>query len=715
MRLSRIILAPALFAAAALLALLTAWIAVGVIERVSKEIVTNALSLQGHEWTQVETDGLQVVLSGIAPSEASRFSALSAAGSRVDAARVIDQMEVVAAAAITPPQFSIEILRNDAGISLIGLIPATTDRPALLRRLKRIAGKTHVTDLLEAADYPVPRSWTPALGFALDALEMLPRSKISVDAQRVAITAISDGAAQKRRWETQLAGSKPGGLGLLLSISAPRPVITPFTLRFLIEGGTPRFDACSAHTEAGRDKILAAAATAGLEVGANCTLGLGVPSPDWPDAVARGIAAVVALGGGSLTFSDADVTLIAPDTTPQATFDKVAAELEADLPELFSLHAVLPEAVKIDGTGEGEDGPPEFVATRSPEGLVQLRGRLADEAQRTAAESFARARFGVEHVYAATRLDDDLPRGWSVRVLAALDALGYLDNGAVVVQPEVVDIRGKTGIAEASAEISRLLSEKLGEAQDFRVNVDYIETLDPEQAGPSPEECVSAINAILAANKITFAPGSSEIDAAAREVIDAIVTAMEGCGEVPMEIAGYTDSQGREEMNQALSQSRAQAVLNALLARRVLTDNLTAHGYGEANPIADNGTEEGREANRRIEFHLIQTEASEGGDGATTEPDTTGDAEAGEEEGAPSADETAEDAAEDTGNTGTGDGTKESVADNTNAEETPGEAVATDSQDTPEAGAEGAPAEADAPPEEIGENAGDTQEGEQTQ
>ena len=54
-----------------------------------------------------------------------------------------------------------------------------------------------------------------------------------------------------------------------------------------------------------------------------------------------------------------------------------------------------------------------------------------------------------------------------------------------------------------------------------------------------------------------------------------------------------------------LSQSRADAVLNALLARRVLTTNLTARGYGESEPIADNGTEEGREANRRIEFKLL--------------------------------------------------------------------------------------------------------------
>ncbi len=610
MRLSRIILAPSLFILAALAALLAAWLSAGTIERNSQDAVSDALILQGHEWVDVKANGLQVLLSGTAPNEATRFRALSIAGSEVDATRMIDHMDVIAAAAITPPRFSVEILRNDAGITLIGLIPAATDHAGLRKRIKDIAGSTHVGDLLEIADYPVPVDWNEVLDFAIDALEKLPRSKISMNAQRVAITAISDSAVQKSGWEGELTRAAPQGLMLAIDISAPRPVITPFTLRFLIEDGTARFDACSAHDEQGREMVLAAAAVAGLEGTATCTLGLGVPSPDWPQAVARGIEAVDQLGGGSLTFSDADVTLIAPDTTPQPLFDKVAAELEADLPELFSLHAVLPEPVKIDGTGEG-DGPPEFVATRSPEGLVQLRGRLSDDIQRAATESVARARFGVEAVYSATRLDQDLPRGWSTRVLAAIQALALLDNGAVVVQPDVVDVRGNTGDAEASAEISRLLSEKLGEAQDFRVNVTYQEALDPAQALPAPEECVAAINAIMAEAKITFAPGSSTIEAEARDTVDKIVDVMKDCAEVQMEIAGYTDSQGREEMNQALSQNRAQAVLNALLARRVLTSNLTAHGYGEADPIADNETDEGREANRRIEFRLLTPEPDE--------------------------------------------------------------------------------------------------------
>ena len=69
--------------------------------------------------------------------------------------------------------------------------------------------------------------------------------------------------------------------------------------------------------------------------------------------------------------------------------------------------------------------------------------------------------------------------------------------------------------------------------------------------------------------------------------------------------AGYTDAQGSEEGNRKLSQSRAEAVLAALKGRRVAVDGFTAVGYGEADPIADNVAEDGREANRRIEFKFL--------------------------------------------------------------------------------------------------------------
>jgi OOP family OmpA-OmpF porin len=92
--------------------------------------------------------------------------------------------------------------------------------------------------------------------------------------------------------------------------------------------------------------------------------------------------------------------------------------------------------------------------------------------------------------------------------------------------------------------------------------------------------------------------------------MDDIAEVLKRCGDLRMEIQGHTDSQGRDIMNQELSEARAQSVLQALRDRRVLTASFTSQGYGETVPIADNKTEEGREANRRIEFVLIRPKPS---------------------------------------------------------------------------------------------------------
>lgn len=603
MRLSSIFAIAGTFLVAALLCLLAARFSVTVIEESSRNAVRDTLDENGMTWTEVDADGLQVFLAGTAPSEATRFKALSIAGTVVDAARVIDQMLVEDTAGLAPPRFSIEILRNDSGISLIGLIPASTDREDLVARVSRVADGDSVTDLLETADYTEPETWQDALGFAVQSLKSLPRTKVSIEANRVEVTAMADSVQAKTRIETELARNVPDGVRLALDISAPRPVITPFTLRYLLQDGVGRFDACSADTEDARDRILSAAGRAGLSGKAQCTIGLGVPSPQWARAAELAIGALADLGGGSVTFSDADIALVALEGTPQGRFDDVIGGLETSLPDVFALQAVLPEPA--DSTTVSV---PEFVATLSPEGLVQIRGRVDSELTRETVDSYAKARFKSDVVHTTARVAENLPKGWTTRVLTALEALSHLSNGAVTVTPDTLSVVGQTGNKEAGSLIATLLAGKLGEAAQFSIDVAYQEALDPVASLPTPDECESMIADILATRKINFEPGSATIDANGASIMDDIAEILKRCGEIRMEIGGHTDSQGREVMNQQLSQARAQSVLNELRARRVLTSSFSAKGYGESEPIADNETEEGREANRRIEFKLIRPE-----------------------------------------------------------------------------------------------------------
>lgn len=610
MRFPRALVVTAAFLAAAILAILAAFLTALGIEGRSASVVNTRLLNDGITWVTVEPDGLKLYMRGTAPNEAARFRAVNLAGSVIDASRVRDELEVTPVRAIEAPRFSVEMLRNDDGLQLIGLLPAGNggaDPVAVLtQEAENLASGLTVTDMLETAAFPAPEGWEEALGYGLTALRMLPRSKISVAVDSVAITAISDSESEKRRLESELARLKPEGLPVRIDISAPRPVLTPFTLRFIIDDAGARFDACSADTERARNRIIAAAVAAGAEGKAPCTIGLGVPSPSWAEAAEAGIRAVAALGAGSFTMSDADLTLQATETTSQASFDRVVGDLRAALPDVFSLTAILPP--KPSAT---QEGPAEFTATLGENGRVELRGRVTDDLMQKAVDSYARAQFGADEVYTATRLDENLPDGWSIRVLAGLESLAELAEGSLLVRADLVEVKGITGSQGARARITQVLSDKLGQGQSFRVNVTYDEKRDPLAALPTPEECLAEINSAMTRRKITFAPGSTEIDADANQTMDALAEILKTCPGLQLEIGGHTDSQGSEEGNRALSQARAEAVLIALQGRRAPVELMTAVGYGETRPIADNGTEEGREANRRIEFTLLGGTAPE--------------------------------------------------------------------------------------------------------
>jgi OmpA-OmpF porin, OOP family len=604
-RLSPTTLAILAFLLAAMLMVCVSYAAALVIEQRTAKAVSAKLAGAEITWIDVQADGLQLHLSGTAPNEAARFRAVNMVGTLIDSARIRDGLDVAPASAITAPDFSVQMLRTEDGIQLIGLVPenpgeGAMSKAALAEAAAALTPGTDVADLLETANYPAPVTWGAALSFGLEALKRLERAKISVEEKRVAVTAISDSEAEKRRLETDLRAIAPKDVQLILDISAPRPVITPFTLRFVVDAEGARFDSCSADTERAQSQILAAATAAGLTGRALCNVGLGTPTPRWAEAVIRAIRAVAELGNASVTFSDADVTLLASSDVTQAAFDKVVGELETSLPDAFSLTST--REVK---DASAPRGPAEFTATLSAEGKVELRGRLTDEPQRKAVDAFARAAFEGAEVLTATRLDDTLPDGWPVRVLAGLEALAEVEEGSLLVRADTVEVTGVTGSLETRGKITQILSGKLGQGQTFQVKVRYEEALDPIASLPTPEECAADVNAVIAKTKITFTPASAELATGARPVLDALAAILVACPPMQLEIAGHTDAQGSEGGNQALSQARAEAVLLALQGRRVDISGMNAKGFGEADPIADNATEEGREANRRIEFVLI--------------------------------------------------------------------------------------------------------------
>jgi outer membrane protein OmpA-like peptidoglycan-associated protein len=109
---------------------------------------------------------------------------------------------------------------------------------------------------------------------------------------------------------------------------------------------------------------------------------------------------------------------------------------------------------------------------------------------------------------------------------------------------------------------------------------------------------------------VTFATGSSDLRPAFFDVLVSVGKVLTEFDQTVVEVAGHTDSKGSEPYNQGLSERRATSVSQYLQTHGVFDERLISIGLGENRPIADNGTDSGRQMNRRVEITMVPVTAS---------------------------------------------------------------------------------------------------------
>lgn len=109
-------------------------------------------------------------------------------------------------------------------------------------------------------------------------------------------------------------------------------------------------------------------------------------------------------------------------------------------------------------------------------------------------------------------------------------------------------------------------------------------------------------------NDILFSVGSSELSAASLQTLSDLNRVLKKYPKNRIVVQGYTDSTGSDAINQKLSTARAKAVYDYLLGSGLKTLSIKYVGYGPANPVASNDTEEGRAANRRVVLAITANE-----------------------------------------------------------------------------------------------------------
>jgi outer membrane protein OmpA-like peptidoglycan-associated protein len=107
-------------------------------------------------------------------------------------------------------------------------------------------------------------------------------------------------------------------------------------------------------------------------------------------------------------------------------------------------------------------------------------------------------------------------------------------------------------------------------------------------------------------DRLLFETGSSKLSPTSKEQVDNIAAILKAYPAVNIKLGGYTDNVGNAAANQKLSGDRANTVKAALVERGIAAGRLAAEGYGDAHPVADNSTPEGREQNRRIAIRVTK-------------------------------------------------------------------------------------------------------------
>jgi OOP family OmpA-OmpF porin len=342
----------------------------------------------------------------------------------------------------------------------------------------------------------------------------------------------------------------------------------------------------SAPLPASKGRLIEAARAAlgGVEVVDQMNLSRGAP-PRFDGAAMLLLDQIGKLKDGKITLSNTTVSLagMARDLGGR---EAIAAALK-NLPEGYSVAA-----------NEIKAPPYIFQAYKDPVAVtLTLTGYVPDNNVHAALAAAAARKFFNEKVVDNLKASVGAPGGFAGAVAPALGALSRLSTGTLVVSDREVKLSGDALYDAAAAQIRADLAKEL---QGWQVKADI--SVKPASAPVDATVCQQLFSDLLAKGKIRFESGRATIDPDSAGLLDRLIETAMRCPATNIEIAGHTDGDGEDGFNQALSEKRAQAVVDYLVKAGLPASRFTATGYGSSQPVASNDTDEGKAQNRRIDF-----------------------------------------------------------------------------------------------------------------
>ena len=338
---------------------------------------------------------------------------------------------------------------------------------------------------------------------------------------------------------------------------------------------------------ASKGKLIEAARAAfgNMEVVDHMDLSRGAP-PRFDNVTLLLLDQIGKLKDGKITLSDTKVSLTGM-ARELGGREAIAAALK-NLPEGYSVEA-----------NEIRAPPYIFQAYKDPVAVtLTLTGYVPDNNVHAALVAAAGRKFFGEKVVDNLKASVGAPTGFAKAVLPALGALSRLSTGTLVVSDREVKLSGDALYEAAAGQIRAGLGREFPQGWQFKPEI----SVKPAAAPVDATVCQQLFAGLLGKARIRFESGKANIVADSAGLLDRLIETALRCPAARIEIAGHTDTDGEAAANQALSEKRAQAVVDYLVKAGLPANRFTPIGYGSTQPIASNDTEQGKAQNRRIDF-----------------------------------------------------------------------------------------------------------------
>ncbi len=428
-------------------------------------------------------------------------------------------------------------------------------------------------------------------------------AKIEVDGQRAIIKgpapspdAVQEVAALLLNVQGQ-GGLIFGGITQIESQVGPAAPVSPYVWRaiktetgkIVLLGHVP--------SAATRDRLLAEATELAGDAGVDdqLVLAAGVPEGNWQGIARLALQHVAELDMGEGRLEDHVLSV-----KGVAMKDDVRARISADVSNIAAPFR-----------GEPVIRGASLWAAQHKDKTLILSGRVASETERAEINRIAK-RFFAGDVRDEMAVVAAGPENWIDGVKLGLPHFAQFKSGKMDFDPkgggfmfegeatgstlaylreDMAKLTGPYGVAIAADTVTTELAEIDG--IDFKG--------DPRLA------CEAAFNRVLAANKVVFTTGKADITRDSGVTLDKLMAVSALCDPaLRFELGGHTDTAGERVANLALSEARAKAVAEYMIAAGIARARLSAIGYGPDVPVGRNDTIEGRAENRRIEFKVLE-------------------------------------------------------------------------------------------------------------